>query len=178
VRKLNGGLAVAALAAVALVVPVSAFADPGTIRMKDDCEPVSFNIAVPGDPPTCVGDGGTTFDNFIGQLVSHQFAGAWRFSPNQVKIDAGSSLQIVNQGGETHTLTPVTQFGGGGIVPPLNEILFGTPTPPTFFSFPPTNFVPAGGTTTIGPTLLTPGTHLFICVIHPWMEETVVVKGN
>jgi len=38
--------------------------------------------------------------------------------------------------------------------------------------------VPAGGTTTIGSSLLTPGTHLFMCVIHPWMEETVVVKGG
>jgi plastocyanin len=174
VRKLYGGVAAAV---VALRLPVSAWGDPATIRMKDDCEPVSFNLAVPADPPTCVGDGGTTFGDFIGQLVDHKFAGAWRFSPDHVKVDAGSSLRLVNQGGETHTLTPVTQFGGGGIVPPLNEILFGTPTPPTFF-FPPFNFVPAGGTTTIGSSLLTPGTHLFICVIHPWMEETVVVNGG
>jgi plastocyanin len=173
VRKLYGGLAAVM---VALVLPVSAWADPSAIRMKDDCDPVSFNLAVPDDPPTCVGDGQTTFDDFIGQLVDHKFAGAWRFSPNHVKIDAGSSLRLINQGGEAHTLTPVTQFGGGGVVPPLNEILFGTPTPPTFF-FPPFNFVPAGGTTTIGPDLLTPGTHRFICVIHPWMEETIVVKG-
>ena len=164
----------AAAAVVALVLPVSAWANPTTIRMKDDCEPVSFNLAI--GPGTCVGNGGTTFGDFIGQLVDHKFAGAWRFSPKQVKIDAGSSLQLVNQGGETHTLTPVTQFGGGGVVEELNEILFGTPTPPTFF-FPPFNFVSAGETTTIGPDLLTPGTHLFICVIHPWMEETVVVNG-
>jgi plastocyanin len=164
----------AAAAVVALVLPVSAWANPTTIQMKDDCEPVSFNLAV--GPGTCVGNGGTTFGDFIGQLVDHKFAGAWRFSPKQVKIDAGSSLELMNQGGETHTLTPVTQFGGGGVVEELNEILFGTPTPPTFF-FPPFNFLPAGGTTTIGPSLLTPGTHLFICVIHPWMEETVVVRG-
>jgi plastocyanin len=174
VRKLYAGMAAVA---VALFLPVSAWADPSTVKMKDDCEPVSFNLAVPDDPPTCVGNGGTTFDSFIGQLVDHKFAGAWRFSPNHVKIDAGRALRLVNQGGETHTLTPVTQFGGGGIVPPLNQILCGTPTPPTFF-FPPLNFVPAGGTTTISPDLLTPGTHLFICVIHPWMEETVVVENR
>lgn len=172
-RKLYAGVA---LAAAALVLPMSAWANPTTIKMKDDCEPVSFNLAVPGDPPTCVGDGTTAFGDFIGQLVDQGFAGAWRFSPSQVKIDAGSSLRLINQGGETHTLTPVTQFGGGGVVPELNEILFGTPNPPTFF-FPPFNFLSAGETTTIGPDLLTPGTHLFICVIHPWMEETVVVKG-
>jgi hypothetical protein len=112
VRKLC--CAGAAAVAVALLLPVSALADPTTIKMKDDCEPVSFNLAVPAVPPTCVGNGGTTFGDFIGQLVNHGFAGAWRFSPGQVKIDAGSSLQIVNQGGETHTLTQVTQFGGGG----------------------------------------------------------------
>ena len=169
--------AVLAVAALALLLPISALADPTTIKMKDDCEPVSFNLAVPGDPPTCVGNGGTTFDDFIGQLVDHGFAGAWRFSPGQVKIDAGNSLSIVNQGGETHTFTQVTQFGGGGIVEPINEVLFGTPTPPTFF-FGPFNFVPAGGTTTIGPATLTPGTHLFFCAIHPWMEETVIVRNN
>jgi plastocyanin len=174
VRKLC--CAGAAAVAVALLLPVSALADPTTIKMKDDCEPVSFNLAVPAVPPTCVGNGGTTFGDFIGQLVNHGFAGAWRFSPGQVKIDAGSSLQIVNQGGETHSLTQVTQFGGGGIVPPLNEILFGTPSPPTFF-FGPFNFVPAGGSTTIGPDILTPGTHLLFCAIHPWMHETVVVEG-
>ena len=168
-RKLCG--AVAAVT-VALLLPVTAWADPTTIKMKDDCEPASFNLVI--GPGTCVGNGGTTFFDFIGQLESHKFAGAWRFSPKQVKIDAGSSLQVVNQGGETHTLTPVTRFGGGGVVDELNLILFGTATPPVFF-FPPFNFVDAGESTTIGPSLLTPGTHLFICVIHPWMEETVVV---
>jgi plastocyanin len=163
--------------AVVLLVPVTAVADPTTIKMKDDCDPATFNLAVPATPPTCVGSGGTTFNDFIGQLVDHKFAGAWRFSPSQLKIDAGSSLRLVNQGGETHTLTQVTQFGGGGIVPPLNEILFGTPTPPTFFFGPP-NFVPAGGTSTIGPDILTPGTHLLICIIHPWMEETIVVENG
>ncbi len=69
----------------------------------------------------------------------------------------------------------MTQFGGGGIVEALNQILFGTATPPTFF-FGPFNFVPAGGETTLTPATLTPGTHLFICAIHPWMHETVVVR--
>jgi hypothetical protein len=61
-----------------------------------------------------------------------------------------------------------------GIVDGLNQILFGTTTPPTFFVGP-FNFVPAGDETTISSSTLTPGTHLFICAIHPWMHETVVV---
>ena len=51
----------------------------------------------------------------------------------------------------------------------------GTTTPPTFF-FPPLNIVPAGGTLTIPAATLTPGTHLFFCAIHPWMQETVTVS--
>jgi plastocyanin len=82
---------------------------------------------------------------------------------------------VENRGGETHTFTEVSQFGGGGIVGEINEILFGTPTPPTFF-IGPLNFVGAGEETTIPATTLTPGTHLFLCAIHPWMEETVVVR--
>lgn len=69
----------------------------------------------------------------------------------------------------------MTQFGAGGIVADLNLILFGTATPPTFF-FGPFNFVAAGDETTISANTLTPGTHLFTCAIHPWMEETVVVR--
>jgi plastocyanin len=100
--------------------------------------------------------------------------GSWRFSPKQVDIQAGSSLVVTNRGGETHTFTQVTQFGGGGIVAELNQILFGTSSPPTFF-FGPLNFIPAGQPITVSPETLTPGTHLFFCAIHPWMQETVHV---
>ena len=122
----------------------------------------------------CTRTGGTPFNVFIQQLQQNKFAGAWHFSAPQVSLKAGSSLTVENRGGETHTFTQVTQFGGGGIVAPINQILFGTTTPPTFF-FGPLNFVPAGGDATISATTLTPGTHLFFCAIHPWMEETVVV---
>ena len=97
-RNLYRVVVLAAVAAVAVLFPAFAYGDPSTIRMKDDCDPVSFNLAVPsppGQPPTCVGNGGTTFDDFIGQLVNHQFAGAWRFSPGHLKIDAGSSLRML-----------------------------------------------------------------------------------
>lgn len=160
------------LAAVALAVAPAASANPSEIYATDACSP-SFNVALM-DPTVCTRRGGTPFDVFISELQRNKFAGAWRFSAPPVNVNAGSSLTVENRGGETHTFTQVTQFGGGGIVEPLNEILFGTPAPPTFF-FGPFNFVPAGGEVTISSSTLTPGTHLFFCAIHPWMEETVVV---
>ena len=163
----------AVAAAVVLILPTAASADPSEIYMSDACSP-SFNDALQ-DPTICNRQGGTPFDVFIQQLTQNKFAGAWRFSAPQVKLRSGDSLTVENRGGETHTFTQVTQFGGGGIVDPINLVLFGTTTPPTFF-FGSFNFVAAGDETTIPASVLTPGTHLFFCAIHPWMEETVIVR--
>jgi plastocyanin len=174
VRSLVRRCGIAAVAAgVLLILPTAASADPSEIYMSDACSP-SFNVAL-DDPTICNRQGGTPFDVFIQQLAQNKFAGAWRFSAPQVRLRAGDSLTVENRGGETHTITQATQFGGGGIVPELNLVLFGTTTPPTFFFGPP-NFVAAGDETTIPASTLTPGTHLFICIIHPWMEETVIVR--
>jgi hypothetical protein len=88
------------------------------------------------DPNACARNGGMPFDVFIHLLQQNKRVGAWHFSAPRVNVKAGSSLTVENRGGETHTFTQVTQFGGGGIVAPLNEIIFGTPTPPTFFWVP------------------------------------------
>jgi plastocyanin len=166
------GVGAAMAAAVLTFVPVAA-ANPSRVLMSDACSP-SFNDAI--GPGTCTRSGGTPFDGFIAQLQRNGFAGAWHNSPPHVNVDAGDSLTVENRGGETHTFTAVSQFGGGGIVDVLNLILFGTPNPPLFFDPNNVTVVPAGGEETIGPSALTPGTHLFICAIHPWMEDTVVVR--
>jgi plastocyanin len=171
------GVGAAMAAAVLTFVPVAA-ANPSTVLARDACSP-SFNVLF-DDPTICNRNGGTPVEVFLQQLEQNKFAGAWHFSPNHVKVDAGDSLTVENRGGETHTFSEVSQFGGGGIVAPLNEILFGTPDPPTFFipdpPGQPGNFIDPGDAVTIGPSALTPGTHLFICAIHPWMEDTVVVR--
>jgi plastocyanin len=173
-RKLVRRSAMVAVAATGiLMLPFAASANPSEIYMSDACSP-SFNVAL-GDPTVCNRTGGTPFDVFIQQLVQNGFAGAWHFSAPQVKLRNGDSVTVENRGGETHTFSEVSQFGGGGIVDELNEILFGTATPPTFFVGP-LNFVDAGEETMISASTLTRGTHLFICAIHPWMEETVVVR--
>jgi hypothetical protein len=173
-RNLLRASALAAVVAAVLSLTTLASANPTRVLASDDCDAASFNAAV--GPGTCVGSGATPFGDFIAQLVDHKFAGAWHFSPKQMNPHAGSSLEVTNRGGETHTFTEVTQFGGGGIVPVLNQILFGTPTPPTVF-FGPINFIARGDTITVPSATLTPGTHLFYCAIRPWMSQTVRVTS-
>ena len=122
--KATGVVAVAA-AAVLTFVPVAA-ANPSKVLASDACSP-SFNELFM-DPTICTRNGGTPVEVFLQQLQQNKFAGAWHFSPKRVNVNAGDSLTVENRGGETHTFSEVSRFRGGGIVPQLNEILFGTPT--------------------------------------------------
>ena len=116
---------------------------------------------------------GLPFDHFIGQLQKHGRAGAWRFSPGQLKLRSGGSLLVTNRGGEDHTCTEVANFGGG-CVPQLNAILGLTPVPecavPGLFD---STLIEQGATLRV--TGLTPGVYRFECLIHPWMRTTVTV---
>src|SRR5262245_13056624 len=150
----------------------SASKDERHVNMLDDCDIASFNAAV--GPGTCVKAGSTTFGDFIGELVATGRAPAWRFAPSAVKLPAGGSIEAYNKGGETHSFTEVAHFGGG-CIQVLNNILGLTPVPecgnPAKF---PGSLVPAGGETETG--ALSSGTHLFECLIHPWMRATVTVS--
>jgi len=79
-------------------------------------------------PCTCVKDGGTTFSEFIAQLLAQGRAPAWRFAPSQLRLDAGGTLQAHNRGGEDHTFTEVANLGGG-CIEALNGLLGLTPVP-------------------------------------------------
>ena len=135
--------------------------------MLDDCDPATFNAAI--GPGTCVKDGGTTFQAFIGQLLAQGRAPAWRFAPAQLNLDAGGTLQANNRGGEDHTFTEVANFGGG-CIQALNDLLGLTPVPECA-GFPGGAFaatlVPAGGTVTTAP--LPPGVHR-LRVPHPSLD--------
>ena len=113
----------AGLAALLLLVPAagaSAASATRQVQMLDDCDPATFNAAI--GPGTCVKDGGTTFQAFIGQLLAQGRAPAWRFAPEQLRLDAGGTLQATNRGGEDHTFTEVANFGGG-CIQALNDLL-------------------------------------------------------
>lgn len=173
-----------ALATVLVTAPMAAAGggDTQRVRLKDDCEPTSFNAAV--GPGTCVGDGDTTFGDFIAQLAengleANRSADKWEFAPGRFHIDEGDRLRVVNIGGEFHTFTEVERFGGG-CVPELNAALglaagdvVEECRDPSLFA---TTGVPAGGAIHVHG--LRAGTHKFECLIHPWMQSVVTVRAD
>jgi plastocyanin len=150
-----------------------------TIRLRDDCDPATFNAA--RGAGTCVGEGGTTFDAFIAEVTQNKFADEWKYQPNAITVRPGTTLTLWNRGGETHTFTQVAEFGGG-FRAQLNQ-LSGNPVPrpecaqvvngnlvPQPAS-PQNIFVKAGNTLT-GPQVPT-GITKFQCCFHPWMRIMV-----
>jgi hypothetical protein len=144
------------------------------VQALDDCDAATFNAAL-GDPNLCVKSGGTTFQEFISQLVAMGRAPAWRFAPGNLTLAAGGSIDAYNRGGEFHTFTEVAAFGGGCIAP-LNQILGLTAVPECANAgalFASTGITPGGE---LEGTALASGTHLFQCLIHPWMRTTVDIQ--
>src|ERR1041384_5922900 len=165
----------AVIAVLSLSGGVGAVQGDKKIRLLDDCEPTTFN-AVLGDG-ACVGNGHTTFDEFIAELAATQDAHKWRNQPSQMHLNVGRPTFIENVGGETHTFTPVAAFGGG-FVTELNGIS-GNPVPaPECLNFGLIVFIPAGGIE-VGPTAgssdLPVGSTKFQCCIHPWMRTIIDV---
>ena len=117
---------VAALACALMLVPMlasatSASAVHGRIHYLDDCDSATFRRR-PANPNACVKQDETTFDEFIGQLVSIGPAPAWRFAPGTLSLPVGGSIDAYSRGGEFHTFTEVAAFGGG-CVQQLNQVL-------------------------------------------------------
>jgi plastocyanin len=152
---------------VALVSASSAFgADQRVVKARDDCDPVTFNLA--GVP--CVGAGRTP----IGALVAAAQAGnplpQWRFSRPDFNLDAGGTIHFVNEGGEAHTFTMVPQFGNGCV-----DLLNPVPGPPAVDC---ATIVPIAPGATADVTVGQAATVLFQCMIHPWMRSTVDVRAH
>ncbi|NUR05450.1 MAG: hypothetical protein HOQ22_07115 [Nocardioidaceae bacterium] len=171
--------------ALALASPTEASRSGKQIKILDDCDPASFNAAV-GDG-TCVGDGRTTFGDFLAELQATQAAADWRFKPSMLKVHAGRPVILENRGGETHTFTLVKQFGGG-FVPVLNQLSDNpvpapecvdpgnaeVPAPPS-----PVNvFVSADSDEAFATAGLKPGRYMFQCCIHPWMRVILTVRTS
>lgn len=167
----------AVIAVLSLSGGVGAIQGDKKIRLLDDCEPTTFN-AVLGDG-ACIGNGHTTFAEFIEELEETQDAHKWRNQPSQMHLNVGRPTLIENRGGEVHTFTPVAVFGGG-FVPELNGIS-GNPVPaPECLNFGAISFIPAGGVEqgpTAGSSEMPVGLSRFQCCIHPWMRTVVEVAA-
>jgi hypothetical protein len=181
-RRLNFRTAIwvgfAAIALLSLTAGAGAVQGDKKVRLYDDCEPTTFN-AVLGDG-ACIGNGHTTFQEFIAELEETQDAHKWRNQPSQMHLNVGRPTLIENRGGEVHTFTPVAAFGGG-FIPDLNGIS-GNPVPaPECLNFGALIFIPAGGVEegpVAGTSELPVGTTRFQCCIHPWMRTVIEVAGS
>jgi len=174
-RLRSMSVTVSVTAAIALGLAGTAAADRNdseTIRVQDDCDPVTFNLA--GVPGGCLGDGDTTLQELFDTLVEEGADDHWRFHPDHTHIEHGEHLQAHNEGGEVHTFTEVASFDRPGCAPPINEALgLGAP-PASCETEVPATLLPQGATTTLDDLA---GTKLyFMCLIHPWMRTVVEVR--
>ena len=170
-------LTLAGAAALAAASPAAALAGDNVVKVRDACDPASFNAAI-GDG-TCVRDDDSgsrvTFDAFLGAFPAGHDKWSFRGSPD---VDAGESVVArFDRGGEFHTFTEVPAYGAG-CVEQLNQAmgLTGPPVVDCEAAFnDPSSFVGVGfpkATT----SALDEGTHRFMCVIHPWMRSTIDVE--
>ena len=143
----------------------------------DECDPKTFNEALGADFCKNISLGYfTTLSELFSEAQSGHPDPNWDFEPDTVHINKGTTLSVVDQGGEPHTFTEVKHFGGG-FIPQLNgpgEHVI----PECSGGF---GKVPVARTrllqgSQLQVTGLAPGEHLFQCCIHPWMRVKVEVK--
>jgi len=139
----------------------------------DECDPATFDAAF--GPGTCVNVGGTvTLTDFLTALPTGH--ATWLFNPTTRNIRRRDTLRVTNQGGEIHTFTEVTAFGGG-FIPQLNNPAGSAPVPECAGGF--SNPAVAGTRLIQGSSLemsLFKGLHHFECCIHPWMRIDIQVE--
>jgi hypothetical protein len=171
-----------------LLVSAAVLASSGTrdFRIRDDCDPATFNATF-GPPDVCLPnfDGDTTVEEFLEELAEDQEVGSWRFNPDEVTMDRGERTVFESRGGEFHTFTRVEEFGGG-ILPDLNELSGVEGVRPEcgdveqLKDASPTNVFVGAGAKLAGPragsAALPRGTTKWQCCIHPWMRSTIKVR--
>ena len=185
---------VRALAAGGLLlvsVVVLANSGPHDFRIRDDCDPTTFNAAFGNGTCAVDFDGDTTVDEFLEELGEDQEVGPWRFNPDEVTLDRGERTIMESRGGELHTFTKVVEFGGG-IVPGLNDLSGATKFAPEcgtpgmgetlgiLAEESPTNLLVFAGEKSPGPragsAALPRGESRWQCCIHPGMRSTIKVR--
>src|SRR5208283_2761992 len=88
----------------------------------DECDPATFNAPTAVGPDFCKNialGASTTFADLLSKAANGTPDPNWDFEPDAMSIPKGTTLSVVNQGGEPHTFTEVSKFGGG-FIGPLN----------------------------------------------------------
>jgi plastocyanin len=144
----------------------------------DECDPATFNAPGAAGPDFCknVAVGASTkFANLFADAAAGKPDPNWDFEPDALTVKEGTTLSVVNQGGEPHTFTEVAKFGGG-FIPGLNG--GDAPAPECAAGFSSVAIartrILQGSTSQFAG--LSKGEHLFQCCIHPWMHMKVEVK--
>jgi len=88
-------------------------------------------------------------------------------------VDAGGTIEAVNEGGERHTFTKVEEFGNG-CIPLLNA----DDSPPVVDCNALGDSEVLPGASRTFPVPATAGTVLYQCAIHPWMRSVVDVRAE
>ena len=143
----------------------------------DECDPSTFNAALGPDFCRNVTLGAfTTLSDLFAKAAAGTPDRGWDFEPDILRVNEGTEISVVDQGGEPHTFTEVAHFGGGFI---------------TELNAPGEETVPecSGGFSKVKVartrilqgshlevTRLSKGEHRFQCCIHPWMRVKVEVK--
>jgi plastocyanin len=146
------------------------------IHPEDTCDPATFGALC--NPSF---HGTTTLAAFNTELDATQRVATWEYGGGQAQVSSGSSFQVDNKGGETHTFTVVANYGGGR-VPILNTRSGNPVVAPECVAGPNASNVDihsgAGITVTTGASgvIKARGTYKVQCCIHPWMRTTVVVQ--
>jgi plastocyanin len=145
----------------------------------DECDPTTFNAALGPDFCKNVALAALGYATTLSDLLAEAAAGhpnpGWDFEPDTVKIAEGTTLSVVDQGGEPHTFTEVEQFGGGFIAG-LNHGEATVPECAGGFSKVAVAKTRILQASTVDVTGLSKGEHHFQCCIHPWMRTKIEVK--
>ena len=178
-RVRTGMTALAAAALASVAIGSGAGASSGSVKevkMRDRCDPVTF-ADVPGGCTDHRG-GRTTFDELVAELSATGEVDGWRFNPDETTIRTSERIRSVNRGGEFHTFTEVPRFGPG-CVAEVNALMGFDPDEPPVVDcetqFLP-ELIPQGQRSPA--VSLSPGKHLFMCLIHPWMTTEVTVRRS
>jgi plastocyanin len=144
-----------------------------TIKMQDECDRATFDAAV--GPGTCLRNGGMKFDQFVSVLTRLHTVPAWKFAPDNINLRVGDTRIAINTGGEVHTFTEVSEFGGG-VVGFLND-LAGTPNVADGCkNLALSDFIAPGGS--VSEVTDKAGDEKYQCCIHPWMHAIVHIAAK